>query len=60
MGPRPVAVDIGSVRPTSKFAWAAFDAPGRDVVDERIDPRSAVSGLPAGGCSANSPSRCPG
>jgi hypothetical protein len=27
-----VAVDVGSVGPPSKFAWAGFDAPGREVV----------------------------
>ncbi len=43
-----VAVDIGSVRPPSKFAWAAFDAPGCDVVDEGTDPQSAVSALVPG------------
>jgi hypothetical protein len=48
MGTRVVAVDIGSVRPPSKFAWAAFDAPGGDVVDEGTDPQSAVSALVLG------------
>jgi hypothetical protein len=33
-----VAVDIGSVVPPSKFTWAAFDAPGRDVVKDGEDP----------------------
>jgi len=45
---RVVAVDIGSVRPPSKFAWAAFDTPGRDVVDGDTDPQSAVSALVPG------------
>jgi hypothetical protein len=48
MGTRVVAVDIGSVRPPSKFAWAAFDSPGRDAVDEGTDPQSAVSALVPG------------
>jgi hypothetical protein len=48
MGARVVAVDIGSVRPPSKFAWAAFDLPGRGVVDEGTDPQSAVSALVPG------------
>src|SRR5260370_41995541 len=48
MGTRVVAVDIGSVRQPSKFAWAAFDAPGRDVVNEGADPQSAVSALVPG------------
>ena len=47
-----VAVDIGSVRPPSKFAWAAFDAPGRDLIKAGEDPETAVlmlaSGLVAG------------
>jgi hypothetical protein len=43
-----VAVDIGSVRPPSKFVWAAFDGPGYDVVDAGTDPHSAVSALVPG------------
>jgi hypothetical protein len=43
-----VAVDIGSVVPPSKFAWAAFDAPGRDLVSDGEDPESAVSALVPG------------
>ena len=43
-----VAVDIGSVRPPSKFAWAAFDAPGRDLVGSGTNPESAVSALVPG------------
>ena len=45
METRVVAVDIGSVAPPSKFAWAAFDAPGRDLVKGGEDPESAVSAL---------------
>jgi hypothetical protein len=45
MGIRVVAVDIGSVRPPSKFAWAAFDAPGGDLVNTGEDPETAVSML---------------
>jgi hypothetical protein len=44
MGVCVVAVDIGSVRPPSKFAWAAFDAAGREV-DSGATPESAVSAL---------------
>jgi hypothetical protein len=43
-----VAVDIGSVRPPSKFAWAAFDAAGRGLVNSGTDPESAVSALVPG------------
>lgn len=56
MAIRVVAVDIGSVRPPSKFAWAAFDAPGRGLVNAGEDPETAVSmlapGLLAGGQAA--------
>jgi hypothetical protein len=56
MGTRVVAVDIGSVRPPSKFGWAAFDAPGRDLIKTGEDPETAVSmlapGLLAGGPAA--------
>jgi hypothetical protein len=45
MGVCVMAVDIGSVRPASNFAWAAFDAPGRELVDCGMDPDSAVSAL---------------
>src|SRR5580658_1225687 len=45
MGTRGVAVDIGSVRPPSKFGWAAFDAPGRDLIQSGDDPETAVSML---------------
>jgi len=48
MGVCVVAVYIGSVRPRSKFAWAAFDAPGRDLVDSGTNPESAVSALVPG------------
>jgi hypothetical protein len=48
MGTRVVAVDIGSVVPPSKFAWAAFDAPERDLVKHGEDPASAVSALVPG------------
>jgi hypothetical protein len=43
-----VAVDVGSVGPPSKFAWAGFDAPGREVVASGIDPGTAVSALLSG------------
>jgi hypothetical protein len=48
MGTRVVAVDIGSVRPPSKFAWAAFDAPGRELIKAGEDPETAVSMLTPG------------
>ena len=48
MGTRVVAADIGSVRPPSKFAWAAFDAPGRDLIKVGKDPETAVSMLAPG------------
>jgi hypothetical protein len=48
MGVCVMAVDIGSVRPPSNFAWAAFDAPGRDLVSSGTDPESAVSALVPG------------
>ena len=44
MGVHVVAVDIGSVGQSSKFAWAAFDAPGRDLIADGTDPETAVSG----------------
>jgi len=44
-----VAVDVGSVGPSSKFAWAAFDAPGRDPMAAGTDPETAVSAFVAGG-----------
>ena len=43
-----MAVDIGSVASLSKFAWAAFDAPGRDVIEHGVNPESAVSALVSG------------
>jgi len=48
MGVCVVAVDIGSVRPPSKFAWAAFDAPRRVLVNSGTNPESAVSALVPG------------
>jgi hypothetical protein len=36
------------VRPPPKFAWAAFDAPGRDLVNSGTNPGSAVSALVPG------------
>lgn len=48
MGIRVVAVDIGSVGPSSKFAWAAFDTPGRDLIADGADPETAVSALAPG------------
>jgi hypothetical protein len=43
-----VAVDIGSVGPSSKFAWAAFDAPQRQVMAAGTDPQTAVWALAPG------------
>ena len=48
MGIRVVAVDIGSVGPSSKFAWAAFDAPERQVMAAGTDPGTVVSALAPG------------
>ncbi len=48
MGIRVVAADAGSVRPPSNFAWAAFDAPAREVVASGNDPQTAVSALVGG------------
>jgi hypothetical protein len=48
MGIRAVAVDIGSVGPSSRFAWAAFDAPERQVMAAGTDPETAVSALAPG------------
>src|SRR5260370_10635106 len=48
MGIRVVAVDIGSVGPSSKFAWAAFDAPERQAMAAGTDPETAVSALASG------------
>ena len=48
MGIRVVAVDIGSVGQSSKFAWAAFDAPGRDLIADGTDPETAVGELAPG------------
>ncbi|MFD0692193.1 hypothetical protein [Actinomadura fibrosa] len=43
-----VAVDIGSVKSPSKFAWAAFDVPIQDTIAEGKDPNSAVERLAVG------------
>lgn len=43
-----MAVDIGSVGSSSKFAWAAFDAPGRQVMAAGTDRETAVSALAPG------------
>ena len=48
MGIRVAAVDIGSVGPSSKFAWATFDAPERQVMAAGTDPGTAVSALAPG------------
>lgn len=45
---RVVAVDVGSVRSSSKFAWAVFDAPGRILIEHGADPEAAVSALVSG------------
>ncbi|HEY6278838.1 MAG TPA: hypothetical protein VIX86_21200 [Streptosporangiaceae bacterium] len=48
MGIRVVAVDVGSVGPPSKFAWAAFEPPAREALMSGNDPQSAVSAVAAG------------
>jgi hypothetical protein len=48
MGIRVVAVDVGSVRRPSKFAWAAFEPPARDALTFGNDPQSAVTAVVAG------------
>jgi hypothetical protein len=48
MGIRVVAVDVGSVGPPSKVAWAAFEPPAREAVMSGNDPQSAVSAVVAG------------
>jgi hypothetical protein len=50
MGIRVVAVDIGSVGPSSKFAWAAFDAPERQVMAAGTDLETAFSALAPACC----------
>jgi len=48
MGSRVVAMDVGSVRPPSRFAWAGFEAPVLDPVAEGSDPESAVDAVVTG------------
>lgn len=43
-----VAADIGSARHPSKFRWAAFGAPGRDLVKTGEHSETAVSMLAPG------------
>jgi hypothetical protein len=45
---RVAAVDVGSVRSPSKFAWAACDAPRRNLIEHGADPEVAVSALVSG------------
>jgi hypothetical protein len=45
MDVRVVAVDIGSVKPPSRFGWAAFDAPSQEAIADGNDPDTAVSCL---------------
>jgi hypothetical protein len=52
MGIRVVAVHIGSIWSSSNFAWAAFDAPGLDLIAAGTDPQTAVSALAPGLLSA--------
>jgi hypothetical protein len=47
-GNPPGSGRYGSVRPPSKFAWAAFDAPGRELIKAGDDPETAVSVLASG------------
>lgn len=48
MSIRVVAVDVGSVGPPPKFAWAGFDAPAREPCGSGSDPQTAVAALVAG------------
>lgn len=48
MRTRIVAVDVGSVRAVSRFAWAAFDVPTDEPVDTGDSPASAVAALKVG------------
>jgi hypothetical protein len=48
MGIRVVAAGATSVRPPSRFAWAAFAPPAREVIMSGNDPQSAVSAVVAG------------
>jgi hypothetical protein len=48
MDARIVAVDVGSIAPPSRFAWAALDAPEKDIVARGSDPDTAASALLAG------------
>src|SRR5260221_6768613 len=48
MGIRVVAVDVGSVGPPSKFGWAAYDVPAREVLMSGDDSQTAGSALIAG------------
>jgi hypothetical protein len=48
MGIQVVAVDVGPVRPPSRFAWAAFAPPGRQAIMSGHGPQSAVSAIVAG------------
>jgi hypothetical protein len=45
MDARIVAVDVGSIAPPSSFAWAALDAPEKDIVAQGSDPDTAASAL---------------
>jgi hypothetical protein len=45
MSVRVVAVDVGSVGPPSKFAWAALDAPVRAVFEHGDNPETAATAL---------------
>lgn len=53
---RVVAVDVGSIKPPSRFAWAALDTPERRLIADGEDPETAVQavlgGLRAGGRAA--------
>jgi hypothetical protein len=48
MAIRVVAVDTGSAGPSSKFGWAAVDAPKRQAMAGGTDPETAVSVLAPG------------
>ncbi|GAA2583114.1 hypothetical protein GCM10010435_71090 [Winogradskya consettensis] len=42
-----VAVDVGSVRPPSRFAWVALDTRGAEPIGAGIDPATAVDAVAA-------------
>jgi hypothetical protein len=45
VGTRVVAIDVGSVRASSRFGWAAFNAPILDPVAGGDSPETALEAL---------------